>query len=461
MEKFKLTFLGAAGTVTGSKTLVQAGDLRLMVDCGLFQGLKELRLLNRSPLPVEASSINTVLITHAHLDHVGYLPLLVKNGFSGKIYATPPTCDLAKIILTDSARLQEEEAELANRGGYTEHTPAEPLYTMQDAKRAIQMFVPAEDKHWITLTPAIRFQFIKNGHILGSACIKLEIEGTSVLFSGDLGRPDPVLVLPPEVIDEADYLILESTYGNRLHPETPNHMELALLVNKALLKKGNLLIPTFAVERAQEIMFLINTLKEKNMVPVSIPVYLDSPMGIDATEVMMKYPSWHQLENTFCEKITKDIKMVREISETYAIIDKSPPRIIIAGSGMLSGGRILEYLKSFVGKKETTILFVGYQAVGTRGRAMLSGEETVKIHGRQYRVKAELVEFSSFSGHADQQETLQWLNAFGKKPQKIFLNHGEPESLSALELVIQKQTGIECVIPKRNESFELEIRKHK
>ena len=453
-EKFKLTFLGAAGTVTGSKTLIDTPGLRLLVDCGLFQGLKELRLLNRAPLPVEPASIELVLLTHAHLDHVGYLPLLVKNGFSGKIYATPPTCDLAKIILTDSARLQEEEAHLANRGGYTKHQPAEPLYTLKDANRAISMFVPIEDESWTTLSEKVRFKFIRSGHILGSAFIKLEIEKTSILFSGDLGRPEPILVLPPKKIEEADYLVLESTYGNRLHPQTPTHAELSLLVNKALLKKGNLIIPTFAVERAQEIMFLINTLKEKNMIPRHIPVYLDSPMGISATEVMMKYPSWHQLENSFCEKIMKDVAMVREINETQGIIDKPPPRIIIAGSGMLSGGRILEYLKAFVEKKETTILFVGYQAVGTRGRAMLSGAGTIKIHGRFYQVKAELVEFSSFSGHADQQETLQWLDAFGTKPKKIFLNHGEPESLSALSAIIQKQTGIPCVIPKREEAFE-------
>lgn len=454
-DGLSLTFLGGAGTVTGSKTLLEFDAQKILVDCGLFQGLKTFRLLNWQPLPINPSLINSVIITHAHLDHVGYLPLLVKNGFNGNIYATPPTCDLAKIILRDSAKLQEEEAWLANQGKYAKHTPAVPLYTLKDAEESIKHLVPIGDLEWIRLTEDFSFRFLKNGHILGSAFVEIMFKGKKIVFSGDLGRANPILLEPPTKITEADYLILESTYGDRDHPKTPTEDELAKIIDDALRKKGNLIIPTFAVERAQEIMFILNLLREKNMIPKTVPIYLDSPMGIDTTDVMMKYPKWHKLSAEFCDKICHDIIKVRELKETINIIKEKKSKIIIAGSGMLSGGRALEHLKAYVEDERTTVLFVGYQAEGTRGRAMLRGAEQIKIHGKYYKVKAELKEISSFSGHADRNEIMQWLSNFTKLPKKIFLNHGELKSSDALRKTIEEKMKCECVVPLLNDKISL------
>lgn len=450
-KDLSLTFLGGAGTVTGSKTLLEFDAQKILIDCGLFQGLKALRLLNWQELQVKPALINAVIITHAHLDHVGYLPLLVKKGFKGKIYATPPTCDLAKIILTDSAKLQEEEAYLANQGGYSKHKPAEPLYTLKDATEAQTHFVPIDDEKWTPLTEDFSFRFLKSGHILGSAFVEIVFKDKKIVFSGDLGRQQPLLLDPPVKINEADYLILESTYGDRDHPQTPTDVELAQIVTDALRKKGNLIIPTFAVERAQEIMFILNGLREKNMIPQNIPIYLDSPMGIDATDVMMKYPKWHKLTSEFCEKICHDIIKIRDFKDTKNVIKEKTFKIIIAGSGMLSGGRALEYLKVYIEDPKTTVLFVGFQAEGTRGRAMLRGAERIRIHGNYYRVNAEIKEVSSFSGHADRTEIMQWLDNFSKIPKNIFLNHGEPKSSEALRIAIEEKMKCECVIPLLND----------
>lgn len=450
-----LTFLGAAGTVTGSKTLVEVGDKKILVDCGLFQGLKAFRQLNRQPLIIEPRLIDAVIITHAHLDHVGYLPLLVRNGFRGKIYCTPPTFDLAKIILTDSAKLQEEEARLANRGGYTKHSPAEPLYTRKDAQMAQKYFHTVPDKEWVALDEKIKFRFIRNGHLLGSCLAELDAAGTMIVFSGDLGRPESLLLESPNIPSRADYLVMESTYGDRYHSTEPADIQLATIINETLRKGGNLLIPTFAVERAQEIMYLINLLKERNMIPPHVPVFLDSPMGIDATQIMMKHPSWHKLSKTVCKNICKDITMVRELKQTRQVMKQKGQKIIIAGSGMLSGGRALEYLKNWIEKESTTVLFVGFQAEGTRGRAMLRGADKIKIHGQYYNVHARLKEISSFSGHADRGEILGWLGKFKTQPRKIFLNHGELKSSESLRQMIDERFHTDCVVPLLNQRFTL------
>jgi metallo-beta-lactamase family protein len=449
-DQVSLKFLGGASTVTGSKTLIETNGFKVMIDCGLFQGLKALRLLNRQPFDFDVSEIDAVIVTHAHLDHVGYLPLLVKNGFKGNIYATQPTCDLARIILLDSAKIQEEEARLANMGGYTKHSPAEPLYTIGDSENALKFFVPIEDKEWITLAPEFKFQLLRNGHILGSTLVEVICNGKKIIFSGDLGREHPLLLKAPVRVKEADFLVLESTYGNRDHMLAPKDNELASIVAEALLKNGNLIIPTFAVERAQEIMLILNSLKGKNMIPKTVPIYLDSPMGIDVTDVYLKHPGWHTLTPESCRMISTDTIRVRDIEETRAIIEDKRSKIIIAGSGMLSGGRALEYLKAYVGESGTTVLFVGFQAEGTRGRAMLRGAEHIKIHGNYYRIKAQIREISAFSGHADRTELLNWVSHFEKKPGKIFLNHGEPNSSEALRIAIQEKFQIPCVVPLLN-----------
>ncbi len=450
INQISLRFLGGASTVTGSKTLIETNEHKVLVDCGLFQGLKSLRLQNWQPFDFDVSEIEAVIITHAHLDHVGYLPLLVKSGFAGNIYATQPTCDLARIILLDSAKIQEEEARLANMGGYTKHTPAKPLYTIKDSENALKFFVPIEDKEWITISPSFKFQLLRNGHILGSTLAEVICNGKKIVFSGDLGRENPLLLEPPVQVKEADFLVLESTYGDRDHTQVPKDEELASIVAEALLKNGNLIIPTFAVERAQEIMLILNSLKKQNMIPQSVPIYLDSPMGIDVTDVYLKHPDWHTLSEEECRMISTQTIQVRDIEQTRAIIEDQRSKIIIAGSGMLSGGRALEYLKAYVGETNTTVLFVGFQAEGTRGRAMLRGAEHIKIHGNHYRINAAIKEISAFSGHADRTELLNWVSHFDKKPEKIFLNHGEPKSSESLRIAIDEKFHIPCIVPLLN-----------
>jgi metallo-beta-lactamase family protein len=449
----RLRFLGAAGTVTGSKTLLEYEQTKILIDCGLFQGLKNLRLLNREPLDTDVAAINAVIITHAHLDHVGYLPLLVKNGFRGSIFATQPTCDLARVILLDSAKIHEEEARMANTGGYTKHNPAQPLYTIKDAEDALRFFVPVADREWISITPVLKFQLLRNGHILGSTLAEIVCDKKKIVFSGDLGREQSLLLDPPVTVAEADYLVLESTYGDRDHDTVLPDEQLALLVTEAVQAKGNLIIPTFAVERAQEIMLVLNQLKSKNMIPRDVPIYLDSPMGIDVTGIYLKYPGWHTLSPEQCRLITEGTTMVKDFQDTLSIIDDKRSKIIIAGSGMLSGGRVLEYLKTYIGDDRTTLLFVGFQAEGTRGRALLRGAEHIKIHGNYYRVKARIKEIAGFSGHADRSGLLRWVSHFTTKPKKIFLNHGEAKSAEALRKLIEERLGIGCAIPLHNSSF--------
>lgn len=454
-DSLQIRFLGAASTVTGSKTLLEYGSTKVLIDCGLFQGLKNLRLLNRQPLDVDVQAIDAVIVTHAHLDHVGYLPLLVKNGFTGNIYATPPTCELARVILLDSAKIHEEEARMANVHGYSKHSPAEPLYTIKDAERALHYFVPVSDQEWITIAPEFKFQLLRNGHILGSAMAEIICKDRKIIFSGDLGREHALLLEAPVKPQQADYVILESTYGDRDHTTAPKDEELAFIVTEALQRKGTLIIPTFAVERAQEIMLILNQLKGKNMIPSHVPVYLDSPMGIDVTDIYLKYPDWHTLSPEACRMMTEGTIRVKNFEETQAIIEDKSSKIIIAGSGMLSGGRALEYMKAYAGEENTTVLFVGFQAEGTRGRALLRGAEHIKIHGNYYRVNATVKEISAFSGHADRTELLNWISHFSVKPQQIFLNHGEPKSAEALRIQIEEQFKIPCTVPLLNTGYAL------
>lgn len=452
---FSIQFLGGAATVTGSKTLVEHGEEKYLIDCGLFQGLKVLRLLNRQKPEYDAAKLSAVIITHAHLDHVGYLPLLVKNGYTGNIFMTGPTSELARIILLDSAKIHEEEARMANQGGYSKHAPAEPLYTIKDAEDSLKQFVVVHDEEWITLSADSEFRYHRNGHILGSCSVELKAGDKTIVFSGDMGRKESQLLNPPVKIERADYLVLESTYGDRDHPARPAELDLALIVTDALIGGGNLIIPTFAVERAQEIMFILNSLKAKNLIPASVPIYLDSPMGIDVTDVYLKYPDWHTLSPEACRMISNGTTRVRDFEDTQAIIEQKHSKIIIAGSGMLSGGRALEYLKAYVGETNTTVLFVGYQAEGTRGRAMLNGAEHIKIHGNYYRINAKIKEIQAFSGHADRTELLSWLGEFQVKPSRIFLNHGELKSSDALRQSIEEQFHIPCTVPLLNAKIEL------
>ena len=450
MSDVSLQFLGAAGTVTGSKHLLKTPQGNLLIDCGLFQGLKALRLRNREPLPTDIHSIHAILLTHAHLDHCGYLPLLVKHGFAGKIYCSEPTRQLAAIILADSARIQEEDSEFENRSGYSKHQPALPLYTQKDVENVLPLFETVQEDVEIAVLPDVRATFHSNAHILGSTYIELDCFGRKIVFSGDLGRPVSALLRPPTPLCAADYLVMESTYGDRLHPATMPEDELAGAIVDTLLRKGNVIIPSFAVGRAQELMHLINSLKIANRIP-DVPVFMDSPMGAMATRVLQQNPSWHKLSVAECDAIFQNIGIVSKFDDTLKVIAMKGSKIIIAASGMITGGRVLFYLEKYLSDPVNTILFTGYQSEGTRGRALLDGSHEIKIHGKYYSVAAQVRSLGSMSGHADQKEMLAWLATTPNRPQKIFLVHGENGPRESFRVKIETDLKWPVVTPEQNQ----------
>lgn len=451
-DKIKIHFLGASGTVTGSKYLVDTGDRKIMIDCGLFQGLKNLRILNWEYLPVNIEEIDTVLLTHGHMDHTGYLPRLVKMGYNKSILGSSPTLDIASIILRDSAKIQEEDAERANREGYTKHNPAEPLYDLKDAEKAISFFEPVPEGEWIELFEDIKARFQYNGHIIGATFIELDIYGKRFVFSGDIGREQDLLMFPPKKPERADVLFIESTYGNRLHPKEDVKLKLKEIILHTVKKGGTLIIPSFAVERTQTLMYLIWQLLEKNEIP-KIPMIMDSPMGANVLNVFHSHREWHKLPLDECTKMCHTFKIVRDFKETWEVIDNKKPKIVIAGSGMISGGRILTYLQQYLRKSETSILLAGYQCEGTRGRALLDGASELKIHGKYYAVKAEVFDIQVLSAHADQKELLNWLSEIKNEPNEIFITHGERQSADALRVKIKDTYHWDCKIPNL---FEVE-----
>ena len=446
-KKITVHFLGAAGTVTGSKYLIDTGEHKIMIDCGLFQGLKELRLKNWDFLPVDVTKIDTVLLTHGHMDHTGYLPRIVKMGFNGAIQGTQPTLAIAKIILLDSAKIQEEYAEQANKEGFTKHTPAEPLYTIQDAERAIDHFNSNPEGEWITLYSEIKVRFQYNGHIIGATFIELDVHGKRFVFSGDIGRKEDLLMRSPKKPERADVLFIESTYGDRIHPKDDLEEKLKAIVNETVEKGGTLIIPSFAVERTQTLMYLLWQLKEKKAIP-EIPMIMDSPMGNNVLEVFHNYREWHKLPIEDCNKMCNIFQVVQSYKETWEVIDNKKPKIVIAGSGMMSGGRVLTYLQQYIGKPETTVLLAGFQAEGTRGRKLLEGATEVKIYGKYYPVKAEIKNLQVLSAHADQAELLDWMSEITTTPEKVFIIHGEATSAQVFSEKVTETYGWECEIPE-------------
>ncbi|KTD71772.1 metallo-beta lactamase family transporter protein [Legionella steelei] len=450
----KLTFLGATETVTGSKYLVEADHNKILVDCGLFQGYKELRLRNWASLPINPSSINAVLLTHAHIDHTGYLPLLVKNGFSGPIYCTPGTKDLCAILLPDSGHLQEEETKNANKYGYSKHHPALPLYTIQDAETALKQF---RTKLYDTLFDPFKdmeVQFIRAGHIIGSSFVRMKNHNTSLLFTGDMGRPHDCVMQAPSLIEDIDYLVIESTYGNRLHDKTPPTELLKNIINKTVRRGGSIIIPAFAVARAQSILHYIALLKQEQSIP-DIPVYLDSPMAINATHILCHHQEDHRLSEQECKNLCDTATYIRTPEESKQLDSNQFPKIIISASGMATGGRILFHLKAYAPHHKNTILFAGYQAGGTRGARMIQGETEIKIHGQMVPVKAQVESLSNLSAHADYEELLHWLSHFRKPPKKVFITHGEPQAATSLQAKIEQQFGWTCVVPHYQQTEEL------
>jgi metallo-beta-lactamase family protein len=449
-----IQFLGGAGTVTGSKYLVTTPKARVLVDCGLFQGLKQLRLRNWAPLPVEPASVDAVVLTHAHLDHSGYLPLLVKNGFCGRIYCTPATLELCKLLLPDSGHLQEEDAEYANRHGFSRHRPALPLYTEEDAERSLRQFHAVGVDETFDIG-GLQVRLAPAGHILGAAFVILKDGQRQVTFSGDLGRPHDPIMIAPRALTETDYLIVESTYGDRLHPAGDPCDELEPVITRTIRRGGVVVVPAFAVGRAQFLLYCIQRLKAQGRIPASLPVFLNSPMAVDVTGLYLRFRSEHRLDAAESEATCHTATFVNSVEESKRLNTLHHPMIIVAASGMATGGRVIHHLKAFAPDPHNTILFSGYQAAGTRGAAMLAGAKTIRIHGQDVPVNAEIAALSTLSAHADSAETLHWLRNFTTPPRRTFITHGEPVASDALRLRIERELGWRTHVPEYRETIDL------
>ncbi|MCC5939918.1 MAG: MBL fold metallo-hydrolase [Balneolaceae bacterium] len=455
MKKMKVHFLGAAGTVTGSKYLLELEHKNILVDCGMFQGVKELRELNWQQLPVLASGIDLILLTHGHLDHCGFLPRLIKMGFSGEIWGTEPTLNIAEVILRDSAKIQEEDAERANKEKFTKHNPAKPLYNSVDVDKTVTRFRKKGDGEWIEAGKGIKVRFQYSGHILGATFIEIDYAGKRILFSGDIGRKNDPILRHPEKPEKADVLFLESTYGDRTHTSEHAIEKLKKVIDETIQKNGTLIIPSFAVERAQLVMYMLWQLHKSGSLPKNLPVILDTPMGANILEIFRKHHDWHKLSEKECEEMCSRVHMVESFKETWEIIDDPKPKIVIAGSGMVTGGRVLSYLQIYISKPETTVLLAGYQAEGTRGRSLMEGATEIKFFGKYYPVKARVEILQGLSGHADQNELIDWVSGLKKSPDQIFLVHGEPHSLDSLRLKLKDKYGWKAVIPHLFEIYDL------
>ncbi|KVT41272.1 MBL fold metallo-hydrolase RNA specificity domain-containing protein [Burkholderia ubonensis] len=450
-----LTFLGATETVTGSKYLVEHGGRRVLIDCGLFQGTKNLRLRNWNPLPFAPDTLDAIVVTHAHIDHVGYLPVLARDGYRGPVYCTAATADLCGIMLRDSARLQEEEADFANRHGYSKHRPARPLYTLDDALRALRLLAPCPLGQRVVLDSALSFRLLPAGHIIGAASVAMNWNSKVLAFSGDLGRRHDPIMRPPMPPAHADFVVVESTYGDRLHPASDPESELAALFEKTFARGGVVVIPCFTVGRAQQILHYIARLKAAGRM-ARVPVYLDSPMATDVTEVYRHHILEHRLTMSDADALGHVATMVRTVDQSKAIAEHQGPMVIIAGSGMATGGRVLHHLSRYAPDARNTIALVGYQAAGTRGAALAAHEPTVKIHGEYVRVRAQVECIATLSAHADYEEILQWLGAMQRPPVRTFVTHGEPAAADALRRRIEERLHWPCEVPTYQQTVDLD-----
>lgn len=450
-----LQFLGATGTVTGSKYLLQADGKNILIDCGLFQGFKQLRLRNWKPLPFEPKNIDAVILTHAHIDHSGYLPLLVKNGFKGPVYCTSATRDLCEVLLMDSARLQEQEAAYMNKHSLSKHKPALPLYTTDDALHSLQLIQTVDLTQEQSLGNSLSFHLINAGHILGAAMVYINVGNKSILFSGDLGRQNDIIMKPPAIVKNVDFLVVESTYGNRIHEKEDPLNELGEIINRTIQRSGIVIIPSFAVGRAQLLLYCIHLLKMKYIIPNDLPVYLNSPMALEATAIFDNHPGEHRLSVEQSAALCKTPKIVTNVEDSKKLNLRKDPMIILAGSGMGTGGRVIHHFKAFAPDARNTILFSGFQAGGTRGAAMIDGAKEIKIHGEYFPVRAEVTSINSLSAHADANEILTWLKHFNQPPKITFITHGEPVAADSLRLKIKEQLDWETYIPDYLESVNL------
>lgn len=455
MDLVILQSLGAAETVTGSKHLLKTPTLNILIDCGLFQGIKSLREKNWEKLPVNPATIDVLILTHAHLDHCGYIPLLVKQGFRGKIYMTEPTEELTRLILLDSAKIQEEDARKANDYHYSKHHPALPLYSSEDAEESFKYFITKPCDTFIRLSSDIQFRFKTSGHILGACSIELTCYGKIIIFSGDIGRCRSAILAEPDYFTAADFVIMESTYGDRLHEPTDAYELLADAVNDTIDRGGNVLIPSFAVGRAQELIYILDLLKDQDKIPKDIPIILDSPMAANATSILLKYPEFSKIEKKELVEMSDQVIINRDFKNTERLIQQKGSKIVIAASGMLSGGRVLDYLKHYLKDRRNLILMIGYQAEGTRGRALLNKAYELKIHGKYYPVNARVTELLNLSAHADQTELLNWLSKFKKAPTQIMLVHGERGAQEAFRVKLLSESYSSVKVMKEDQDVIL------
>lgn len=449
--------------MTGSKTLVTiAGgfvnghavrDQKILVDCGLFQGLKKFRLMNRESFPVNPSEIDAVVLTHAHLDHSGALPLLIHQGYCGKIFATPPTLALCSLLLPDAGKIQEEDAAFANKHRFSKYDPALALYTEKEGRAALQRFAMVGWREPLEIVRGVTLEAFPAGHILGAATMRLNISGTTLTFSGDIGRVGSCTLPSPAPPDRTDILVMESTYGDRCHDAADPGDLLARLTAEIVKSRGILLIPSFAVGRAQQLLYFFNRLKKENRISKDLPIFLNSPMATEATRIFCQFDAEQNLTREECRDLMGTAHFVAGREESKRLNQQKGPAVIISASGMASGGRVLHHLKSMAPDERNIILFVGFQASGTRGEAMIHGKKEIKIHGEMVPIRAKVVTCDSLSAHADQAELLQWLGRFSKSPRSVFLNHGEQEGRETLARKIQEGFGHEVHLPEQGEIF--------
>ncbi|AOZ04368.1 MBL fold metallo-hydrolase (plasmid) [Cupriavidus sp. USMAHM13] len=451
----KLQFLGATDSVTGSKYVLDTGRSRIMIDCGLFQGFKALRLRNWDALPVDPASLDAVVLTHAHIDHSGYLPLLVRNGFQGRVFCTMGTAQLCGILLPDSAALAEEDATYANRKGFSRHHPALPLYTSADATRALRRLEPVHYATLCPVTPDVDVEFHRAGHIIGSAIVTLHVAGRRIVFSGDLGRQQDVVMRAPEAVRQADWLLVESTYGDRLHPTEDPLDALGEIVTRTIGRRGSVVIPAFAVGRTQSLLYCLYRLRELGRLP-DIPIYLNSPLAIDATRIFELHPEELRIDRAACGAACAIATPVQSIEQSIWLNRDRTPKIILAGSGMATGGRVVHHLESFGPDPRNTILLSGFQAAGTRGAILADGGRTIRLHGKDVGVRADVAQIQNLSAHADAGELMTWLKQVDIAPRCTFIVHGEPRASDAMRQHVERELGWRVTMPEYRQSYTLE-----
>jgi metallo-beta-lactamase family protein len=443
----QIGFWGASGTVTGSRFLLDGSKGRVLVDCGMFQGGKAIRKRNWEPFPADPASINAVVLTHAHIDHSGFLPAFVRDGFSGPIYCTPATAELLELLLRDSAHLQEEEARYANKKKSSRHAPAKPLFTIEDTEAALKLIEVRKFGAPFSPAPGFEVSYSRAGHILGAASVRVVENGVSLLVSGDLGQDGDLVMHKPDSPPDADYVLLESTYGDRLHAQGDPFVEIEKVVSKTISNGGSVLFPAFAVGRSQVLMHILAELREQERIP-NVPIYLNSPMSTNVTDLYLRYASEHNLSDEQCSRIWSGIEFVQTIEQSKELTADSKPKIIISASGMATGGRVLHHLIAMLPHSQNSIVFAGHQVEGTRGSLLINGMKQIRIYGSDVNVFANIVHMEELSAHADRGELISWLKKMPSKPKKVFIVHGEQEAAGSLQQIIRDEMHWSVEIPQ-------------